>query len=118
MAVTIKWMAPEAENYTGDTISSIDFGTIIVGESATKSFKIANTGTSIAENVTVKCVGVDEAVAWKKYKLDSGAYNTSIALPNIAQNGISGLITVQTTVPVSATLGNHTTSTEVSYVYS
>lgn len=118
MAVTIKWLAPESSNYTGDVISNVDFGTVIVGESATKSFKIANTGTSIAENVTVKCVGSDEAVGWKKYKLDSGAYNTQIAIPNIAQNGTTGLITVQTTVPLAATLGNHTTSTEIAYVYS
>lgn len=118
MAVTIKWLQPSASVATGTEITSLDFGTIVRGNEATAQFKIGNTGNSAAEQVVVKAVGADEAVAWKTYSVSSGAYQGSLSVANIAANGITSAITAKTTVPSNAVLGNHVTATEVSYVYS
>lgn len=118
MAVNIVWLDPTATTVSGDKITNIDFGTIIVGQSATKSFKLGNTGTSTAEQVTISTIGSDEATAWKSFSTDNTSFASSVTLANLEPNTVSDVVYQKSTVPSNATLGTHTTTTQVSYVYS
>lgn len=119
MAVTIKWLPSTATAVTDTAITSLDLGTITAGNYVEKQFKIANVGTSLAENVVISCTGSDtEAIAWKNYKVGAGVYGASVSVPNIASNAMADTITIKSTVPLSATAGVHSTLTQVAFVYS
>lgn len=119
MAVTIKWLAGTASATTDTAITSLDLGTITAGNYVEKTFKMANVGTSLAESVVLSCTGSDaEAVSWKNYKVGAGAYGATATVPNIASNALTDVLTIKSTVPLSATAGVHSTLTQVAFVYS
>lgn len=119
MGVTIKWLAGTASDVTEDAITEINFGDIVRPGTATASFKIGNTGSSIAEQVVVSADGADaEAVSWKSFSSDDSTYSATLNLPNIpATTGLSSTIYVKTTVPETGTTGTHTSNVKVSYVF-
>lgn len=118
MAVTIKWLDGAAAGIGDAAITEINFGDIVRPGNATKSFKIGNTGTSVAESVVVSADGADaEAVGWKTFSADNVTYTATVNLANIASNGVSPVTYVKTTVPDTATTGTHTTNVKVSYIY-
>lgn len=119
MAVSLKFLADTATAVTDPAITELNFGNIIRGNSKTVGLKIGNTGDSIAESVTCMIEGSDEAAAWKTISVDNGAsWGTTAELPNIAAtNGLSGVIQIKSTVPSSATTGQHTTNLRVEYIY-
>jgi len=117
--VTIKWLAGNAASTADAAITEINFGDIVRPGIATETFKIGNTGSSIAESVSVTADGADaEAVGWKTFSTDASTFTASINVPNIAATtGLSGELSVRTTVPANGTTGTHTTNVKVSYVY-
>lgn len=119
MAVTIKWLPVEAIDTTATAITSLDFGQMVRPSEKVLDFKIGNTGASVAEQVQLKAVGSDaEAVAWKRFSKDGGTtYTTTAFLDDIPANGITTGLKIKTTIPADATLGTHTTSTRLEYVY-
>lgn len=119
MAVTIKWLAGDAVDVNAAAITEINFGDIVRPGEATRTFKIGNTGNSVAEQVVVTADGADaEAVGWKTFSTDGTTFNASVNLPNIAATtGISGQLSIKTTVPETATTGTHTCNIKCSYVF-
>lgn len=118
MAVTIKWLAGDAAAVTDSAITEINFGDIVRPGEATRTFKIGNTGSSIAESVSVSADGADtEAVGWKTFSTDAETFTASINVPNIAANAMTAALSVKTTVPGAGTTGTHATSVKVQYIY-
>ena len=119
MPVTIKWLAGDAADVSAPAITEINFGDIVRPGEATRTFKIGNTGNSVAESVSVSADGADaEAVGWKSFSTDGSTFTASINVPNIAATtGITGQLSVKTTVPANGTTGTHTTNIKVQYVY-
>lgn len=119
MAVTIKWLDGAASAVSDAAITEINFGDIVRPGTATRTFKIGNTGSSIVEQVSVSADGADaEAVGWKTFSTDGSTFTASISVPNIAATtGLSGTLSVRTTVPSNGTTGTHTTNIKVQYVY-
>lgn len=119
MAVTLKFLAEAATAVTDAAITELNFGNIIRGNSKIMGLKIGNTGSSIAESVTLSIEGADESVAWKTLSIDAGVtYGTTQSLANIAATtGLSSAIKVKSTVPAGATTGVHTCNLRCEYVY-
>lgn len=119
MAVVIKWLAGNAASVADAAITEVNFGDIVRPGAVTQTFKIGNTGSSIAESVSVTADGADaEAVGWKSFSTDASTFTSSISVPNIAATtGLSGALSARTTVPSNGTTGPHNTSIKVSYVY-
>jgi hypothetical protein len=118
MAVNIIWLDPAATDTSGSQITEINFGDIIRPGEATETFKIGNTGDSVAEQVTVSADGADtEAVGWKSFSTDATNFSASVSLPDIGVNAISGEVSVKTTVDAAATTGTHTCNIVCDYIY-
>lgn len=119
MAVTLKFLAENATAVTDAAITELNFGNIIRGNSKIMGLKIGNTGSSIAESVSLSIEGADESVGWKTISVDGGStWATTQSLPDIAATtGLSGAVKIKSTVPAGATTGVHTCNLRVEYVY-
>ena len=128
MAVTIKWI-PHDDTATSaaaaGTLAELAFGTIQInvaeetGGSSTKSFKIGNTGASTAEDCQLSFTGANsEAVGWKTLCATvDGSYTATLAYANIAADAIGAETWAKSTVPYTATTGNHETNLTIEYTY-
>ena len=128
ISVTIKWI-PHDDTATdaGDagTLAELAFGTIQInvaeetGGSAKRSFKIGNTGTSKAEDCELSFTGANsEAVGWKTLcATEGGSYTTTLEIADIDEDAISPVLWAQSTVPYTATTGNHETNLTIEYTY-
>ena len=116
--VNIVWLDATAANTSGTQITEINFGDIIRPGSAVRSFKIGNTGDSVAEQVTLSASGADtEAVVWKSFSTDNAAFTASVSVPDIAASAITSALYIKTTIDAAATTGSHSCSLVADYIY-
>lgn len=116
--VNIVWLDATAADTSGTQITEINFGDIIRPGSAVRSFKIGNTGDSVAEQVTLSASGADtEAVAWKSFSTDNAAFTASVSVPDVAASAITAELYIKTTIDAAATTGVHSTSLVCDYIY-
>lgn len=80
-----------------DTLTSIDMGAALKGQTKKSSFQLGNTGSS---DTTFTCVvsGVESGIRSNvAYSLDGNTWSSSVAISGVAANDITNLIHVKYT---------------------